>query len=556
MPINEKTCPRTRTSGYTNTRTWADLEIRATLLENGGYGVGFTYPRRSSGYFVVSGESHIEAINKAVKLTYDDNFRWTPLYKPGVFASMDNLFNILQKKQLPYTQHINRRIRGLFTNMRRGVNVGIEGYTIASLKELAIVGQIYRNSYMESNVAVFLDENRQIVATKRIHAGTVGQAGDFNISELRTIKSATGAQYIASLHNHPHGNTQESDGDLAVHARMASTFGTDYLGSAIVDTGEATLLTREYLRKSGDYATRIRSRISLTKEELGWNVDDESYVGSGHRPDDPITRGRSESELFNVLGDTNMSIAKKSNLINTGHNMTTLIFKDLNNEVTNMVDYPDLHLLTSEELWNFIYTQALEFGGYKVDAFIGKGDWYESVDDIEATGWGKVLSAERDGSHTLSLAWFDGIKEAVVDQDYRRMLPLHGEDVEYPMDVTPLQAHGYVTEQMTADVTNIPEELLDVNSDAYNESEKNIIANLKDKDSISTFPINDDHAISPIINSTGDSAIKKRLASIAKTFSSFVINSNILSQKDISHKLKTKDDIKDAIKCITSWTEE
>ena len=145
-----------------------DLEIRATLLENGGYGVGFTYPRRSSGYFVVSGESHMDAINKAVELTYDDNFRWTPLYKPGVFASMDNLFNILQKKQLPYTQHINRRIRGLFTNMRRGVNVGIEGYTIASLKELAIVGQIYRNSYMESNVAVFLDENRQIVATKRI----------------------------------------------------------------------------------------------------------------------------------------------------------------------------------------------------------------------------------------------------------------------------------------------------------------------------------------------------------------------------------------------------
>ena len=115
--------------------------------------------------------------------------------------------------------------------------------------------------------------------------------------------------------------------------------------------------------------------------------------GQGHRPDDPITRGRSESDLFNVLGDTNMSIAKKSNLINTGHNMTTLIFKDLNNEVTNMVDYPDLHLLTSEELWNFIYTQALEFGGYKVDAFVGKGDWYESVDDIESTGWGKVLSA-------------------------------------------------------------------------------------------------------------------------------------------------------------------
>ena len=525
-----------------------DLEIRATLLENGGYGVGFTYPRRSSGYFVVNGESHRDAINKAVELTYDDNFRWKPLYKPGVFASMDNLFNILQKKQLPYTQHTNRRIRGLFTNMRRGVNVGIEGHTIASLKELAIVGQVYRNSYMESNVAVFLDENRQIVATKRIHAGTVGQAGDFNVSELRTIKSATGAQFIASLHNHPHGNTKESDGDLSVHAHMSKTFGTDYLGSAIVDTGEATLLTREYDRKSGDYATRIRSRMFLTKEDLGWNVDDESYVGSGHRPDDPITRGRSESELFNVLGDTNMSLAKKSNLINAGHNMTTLIFKDLNNEVTNMVDYPDLHLLTSEELWDFIYTQALEFGGYRVDAFIGKGDWYEGVDDIASTGWGKVLSAEREGSHTLSLAWFDGIKEAVVDQGYRRMLPLYQSHVEYPLDIRAVGAQGYMTEQMTTDITNIPEGLLDVNGDSYNEAEKNIIANLKDKESVYGFLINDDHAISPVINSTGDSAIKKRLISISRLFSSFVINSQILSNKGFSHKLKTKDDVKDVIK--------
>ena len=62
---------------------------------------------------------------------------------------------------------------------------------------------------------------------------------------------------------------------------MAKTFGTDYLGSVIVDTGEATLLTKEYNRKYGEYVTRIRSRISLTKEDLGWNVDDESYVGTG-----------------------------------------------------------------------------------------------------------------------------------------------------------------------------------------------------------------------------------------------------------------------------------
>ena len=528
-----------------------DLEVRATLLENGNYGVGFTYPRHSGAYFVVNGDTHIDAINKAVGLTYDENFTWKPLYKPGVFASMDNLFNILQKKQLPFTQHVNRRIRGLFSNLRRGVQVGIEGHTIASLKELAIIGQIYRNSYMESGIAVFLDDNRQIIATKRINAGTVGQAGSFNTSELRGIKAATGAKYIVGLHNHPHGNTSYSDGDMVVHNEMARVFGSDYLGEVIVDTGEATLLTRDYDRKTGEYVTRIRSRISLTKEELGWNVDDGSYVGKGHRPDDPLTRGRSESDLFNALSDTNMSLAKKSSLINAGHNMTTLIFKDLNNEITNMVDYPDLHLLESDELWNFIYGQALEFGGYKVDAFVSKGDWYDSIDDISNTGWGKVLSAQRSGSHSLNLTWFDGIEAKVTDKNnsQRRMLPMYGDDVEYPLDVQPFQSRGWIAEQFTGDFgVNIPKELLDVNSESYNETEKNIIANLKDKDAISTFPINDGTSISPIINSSADSAIKNRLKSIANVFSSFVVNGQVLNYKEFSHKIKTKDDVYDAIK--------
>ena len=418
---------------------------------------------------------------------------------------------------------------------------------------MAIIGQIYRNSYLESNVAIFLDENRKIVATKRITAGIVGQAGDFNISELRAIKEKTGAKYIAELHNHPHGNTGESQGDKSVHARLTEAFGDEYLGTAIVDTGEATVLSNKNNPVTGQIEPIIRSRIPLTKEELGWDTDSKEFKTTrGHRMDDPLVRGRERSDLYKYLDvDDPIPLAKMANFINTGHNMTTLIFKDFNNTVTNMVDYPDLHLLSADDLWKFIHAQALEFGGYKVDAFVGKGDWYDSVSDVIKTGWDQVSGAKRFRSHTLDLIWFDGLPFSQAffeNQGEASFLPLHADYAKYPDDITPYRAEGSIIEQVSDVTAEIPQELLDVENDAYKDVEKNIADNIKNKEAIFGYLINDENALAPIINSAGDSALKRRLKALGKIFSSFVINKHILGWKDISGKLKTKDEIYDAIK--------
>ena len=421
-----------------------EVTVRPSESEPDMYEVEVRYPRRNSAIALVhkSEAKNVPAIAKVgLKRVEESGHEFKPLHKAGMFFELDTLQNAINRRQFATTGHIERRVRGTYSHLRRGHKLDLRGYTISSLKELAVIGQILRHPFIEADRMFYLDENRRIITHETTSVGIPGTTGEINHSRIRETMRDVGASYIVDLHNHPMTPSLFSgqSGDKGAYNQLRNEFGSQYLGSDTVNSGEHS--TAINTGKQMVYKERIR----FTKEELGWDpgVDDVQPYASdprktNMRPFDPLYQYdiltplgglnelSQESGQVNVQKKNQMSTEEALQLVRatgkylqTEENWTTLMFKGIQYDLISAVDYKDLHLLTPEQLQTLIETEAKRWGAIQVDAFVGKGDWYSSPADIKNDSpWGEVLRLDqktRAGYATyprgVQFSWFEGLAE-------------------------------------------------------------------------------------------------------------------------------------------------
>ena len=421
-----------------------EVTVRPSEAEPDMYEVEVRYPRRNSAIALVhtSEAKNVPAIAKVgLKRVEESGHEFKPLHKAGMFFELDAMQNAINRRQFATTGHIERRVRGTYAHLRRGHKLDLRGYTISSLKELAVIGQILRHPFIEADRMFYLDENRRIITHETTSVGIPGTTGEIDYSRIRQTMRDVGASYIVDLHNHPMTPSSFSgqSGDKGAYNQLRNEFGSQYLGSDTVNSGEHS--TAINTGKQMVYKERIR----FTKEELGWDpgVDDVQPYASdprktNMRPFDPLYQYdiltplgglnelSQESGQVNVQKKNQMSTEEALQLVRatgkylqTEENWTTLMFKGIQYDLISAVDYKDLHLLTPSQLQTLIETEAKRWGAIQVDAFVGKGDWYSSMSDIKNNSpWGDVLRLDQKTSagyatypRGVQFSWFEGLAE-------------------------------------------------------------------------------------------------------------------------------------------------
>lgn len=407
--------------------------------DNPQWEVELRYPRRNAARHVSYAKTAKGAITDAINAIENSDHAWKPLYKQGIFSQLDGIMNAINRRQFASTPAVERRIRGLFYNLRKGLKVDLRGYTISSLKELAILGQVWRHPGLEAHRIVFLDENHQVVGHETVSVGVPGQTVNQKPARVFYHMKRLNAKYFMDMHNHPDGIAEFSDGDKDAARQIYKIYGNAYLGQVVVNSGEYAV--------SRVVGSRVqhKNRIQFTASDLGWDVGQKPSNAATYaldetaiRPADPLyqydvdtetgklltqhrevqkggrapafTQDKLNEKIDTVLKD----MAKLGKYLQTEKNWTTLFFTGYDNEVLAVMDYKDLHLLSAPELYNFIESEARMHGGVHVSAFVGEGDWYQTQQDIMNSPWSEVLSTF--GTNVVGLtigiehAWFDGLK--------------------------------------------------------------------------------------------------------------------------------------------------
>ena len=394
------------------------------------WGVELRYPRYNS----VSAVSYAKTGKAAAKEVLDyyekNDHEWKPLYKGGIYTEIDEVQNGINRRQFATTPAIERRVRGLFSNLRKGLHVDLRGYQITSHKELAIMGQLFRHPGLERFVQFYLDENYNIVGHETVSFGVPGQTVSPNYSRINYNMRRLDAKYFIEMHNHPGGPATFSGGDKRSASSFLTQYGDKYLGQVVVNSLEYAE-GKPYQDKHGNWKMRNRDNIGLSEEELGWAPGASQKKGffrrnTRIRPGDPLYQYDVNTEtgkLLQLVGDarggTLKNAAKFAKYLQTEKNWTTIFFKGHHGEILDVMDYKDLHMLPAAELWSYIDGEARSRGGLFVDVFVGEGDWYETQDDVKNSVWGEILSLQiehprgsggaRDAG--IQFAWFDGLKQ-------------------------------------------------------------------------------------------------------------------------------------------------
>ena len=435
------------------------------------WNVEIRYPRHNAAHHVSYKETHHEAIQEAIKVTEASDHAWKPLYKTGVFAEIDGLINAVNRRQFATTPAIERRLRGLFANLRKGVSVDLRGYKVSSLKELAILGQVFRNPKFEAHRIFYLSANHEIVGHDSLSFGIPGLTGTVPQSRIFYQMRKLGAKHFVDFHNHPSGSTMLSKYDKLSSKDLMDTYGDEFLGSVIVNSGEysESIPTQD---KHGKWYLQSREKRRLTSADVGWDTgvdpppENLKAAKEAHRlswspleetvrPADPMFQydvntvdgklvetarslGRVRGEIIGKQDKAvHSDIAKFGKYLQTEFNWTTLFFTNFSHEIIAAIDYKDLHRLESNQLWDFVNGEARKHGGVYVSAYVGEGDWYDTHEDVENSAWGALMSESAGESEGIEHFWFAGLagKGEYAIQRYgalsinmgRQMLNIHDE---------------------------------------------------------------------------------------------------------------------------------
>ena len=423
--------------------------------DNPEWHIELRHHRRNAAHHVSYQKGYQAAITEAIETIEASDHEWKPLYKSGIFAEVDGIINAVNRRQFATTPAVERRIKGVFTNMRRGLKIDLRGYKLTTLKELVVMAQVFRNPKFESSRIFYLDSDMNIVGHDMTAFGIPASTGVVPHSRIDYMMRQLGASYFVDMHNHPSGNTKLSKADRGYMASISKTFGSQYIGSVVVNTGEYTEVRQlEYPDKqTGEkkYKIQPHERRRLSSADLGWdtgadpaipqkevdavgNADAFSSLETVIRPSDPLYQydvetpngkmvqlGRKVGEqrdyktLGNMTtGDRRQDIAKLGKYLQTEKNWTTLFFTNFAHEILSVNEYKDLHRLDGNELWNFINTEARKHGGVYVSAYVGEGDWYKTKDDINRSSWGAIAGDTDVTQRGLEHTWFAGLDESGV----------------------------------------------------------------------------------------------------------------------------------------------
>ena len=393
--------------------------------DNSEWFVEVQYPRYNAASYVSYAKTGQAAVTEAIQKLEESDHEWKPLYKSGIISEIDSVQNAINRRQFATTPAVERRTRGIFTNLKRGVPVDLRGYQITSNKELVILGQIFRHPGLERHIVFFLDENFRIVGHETTSIGVPGQAVNPRSFRINYHMKRLNAMYFMHMHNHPGGPAILSDPDKASARSFLKRYPNAFLGQGVVNSGEYA----ESVVSGGKI--RNRNSIELSEEDLGWDPHTTKRGffrrNNNIRPGDPLYQYDVNSETGKLLqlstdiqgsgmGGNNLNNAAKfAKYLQTEQNWTTIFFKGRNGEILDVMEYKDLHLLDAPVLWSFIESEARSRGGIYVDAFVGEGDWYKTKEDINNSVWGQVLNTTYKNSMGtdagIQFAWFDGLSE-------------------------------------------------------------------------------------------------------------------------------------------------
>ena len=415
------------------------------------WAVEIRYPRYNAAAGISYAKTAKGAVNEILKDIEGKDYKWKPLYKGGIYTEIDSVQNAINRRQFATTPAIERRVRGVFTNLRKGLHIDLRGYKITSHKELAVMGQLFRHPGLERFVDFYLDENYNIVGHEVVSFGVPGQTVNPNYPRVNYHMRRLNAKYFIQMHNHPGGPAMFSDGDKSSAKAYLTQYGEQYLGQIVVNSLEYAE-AKPYQDKRGNWKVRNRDNIGLSEAELGWEKTQQKGFfrrNTSIRPGDPLYQYDVNSEtgkllkLYNEsagLQRTNVKreesylkgIAKLAKYLQTELNWTTIFFKGRHGEILDVQEYKDLHLLEPAQLWSFIEGEARSRGGLNVDVFVGEGDWYKTKADIAKSSWNQVLNTQhkhsgRGGTDAgIQFAWFDGLKEDNRYKDaYQQMIPTY-----------------------------------------------------------------------------------------------------------------------------------
>ena len=402
--------------------------------------------RDENGNVIKGRNNEKTAIMEAVRQVEEDQqHKWMPLHDAGMFVMMDQVENAVKKFQLDENLGVKTRIRGLMGNLRSGRKVDLRGYTMSSLKELALLGQICRHPNFECEWGFYLDENKRIITHEVMSVGAPAQGSGPGHYNVRKRMSDLGAHYFVDVHNHPGGLTvfSKPGGDISVYQSLHAQLGDAFLGAVVVNTGEYSY-ARPDRTEIGKMHYTLSERREFTPADLGWDPQFEDEYGYGApkaphsfsatnpvvRPKDPLYQynivGSTEQELANLSRDYRKAlevstdeevvkqIAKIGKYLRTSDNWTTVFFVDYDNEVSAVVDYKDLHKLDKTKLYQLLRSDAARWGGVYINLYVGEGDWYKNAEDIKNSSLGELWAStekSQKGEGNVEMMWFAGLPQ-------------------------------------------------------------------------------------------------------------------------------------------------
>lgn len=424
-------------------------EVRVERLgaswQDGNYEIELRHEGRNSAVAVIRNEPDVKkAIQQAIQEIEASGHEWRPMHKPGIFFQVDEVQNALKRLQLPTDEIVERRLGGLFHNLKTG-SVDLRGYVVSSMKELAALGQVMRHPGFESQHVILLDADRRILDVLTYSYGVPAEAPAFPVDKVRDEMRRQGAKYIVDLHNHPSGRTEPSgeSGDIGSTKAVAAEFSSQFLGMVIIDSGEFSYGKRNEATGEIDWHKRLKFRPT----ELGWDTEAEATdadfkVAPNIRPKDPLYQYDLEGPKGEFLklqsgiaryqeGIRIRKIAQLGKYLNNTENTATLVFSDYAGQIIEFHHYTDLHLLSAEELKLYIQTEARKYGGVNVDAYVSEGDWYNNLNDVRKSAWGQLIAGDnvetadlfesenkkKTEKGVLRFSWFAGLQaDELTDQ--------------------------------------------------------------------------------------------------------------------------------------------
>lgn len=385
------------------------------------------------------------------------------------------------RKSLPDAKMVQQRIRTLRVNIENGDPVDLKGRNVSSAEELAVLGQFIRNPTIEKTWVVYIKEG-QVHHHEVVTLNSPDETIAPHVNEINQRMQILEADSVAVIHNHPGGRAQYSAGDMWASVIMEQTFGDEFIGSVVIDSGTYAHMMRNADGTLGEMDEPV-NELTLPADLVGWDTSApyQRYQGQTDkariRQGDPVYTGyrggrkdakrweqglEEERQRDPFEGDNsgfaNFAGQLASNMrhllsfgqyLKIGKNWVNVAYMSDTGRVNSIVEYQGLQNLTPEELKLFIKEESNKFGGQEIHIFIGEGDWYNTTEEAHAKFKGLEIDWDIDddpfvqeGAGVVSISRSDTGEIMSYDEDAFKRDPYVTEELRtFDDDLPTLELH-------------------------------------------------------------------------------------------------------------------